>query len=237
MASTSRSGAREIHGLLGHNGSGKSTLVKILSGYHAPDPGAELRLHGESLRLPLSLAEQRARGLAFVHQNLGLAPQISVLENMRVVEITTGRRPWVDWRAQRRAAVAALRQFGLPIDPDQPVSTLSPVERALVAIVRAFSGDRRDPLGPRAARPAGARRADAVPRARRRRPPVPADAPGGRRGRERAVHLARPRRDPGDHRPRHRAARRARGRHLRDQGDGARRDRRADRGASAHRPR
>ena len=132
-------GAREIHGLVGHNGSGKSTLVKILSGYHAPDPGAELRLHGELLRLPLSLAEQRARGLAFVHQNLGLAPQISVLENMRVVEITTARRPWIDWRAQRRAAQAALRQFGLAIDPDRPVSTLSPVERALVAIVRAFT--------------------------------------------------------------------------------------------------
>lgn len=132
-------GPREIHGLLGHNGSGKSTLVKILSGYHAPDPGAELRLHGESLRLPMSLAEQRARGLAFVHQNLGLVPQISVLENMRVVEITAARRPWVDWRAQRRAAEAALRQFGLAIDPDQPVSSLSPVERALVAIVRAFT--------------------------------------------------------------------------------------------------
>ncbi len=132
-------GAREIHGLLGHNGSGKSTLVKILSGYHAPDPGAELRLHGESLRLPLSLAEQRARGLAFVHQNLGLAPQISVLENMRVAEITAAGRPWIDWRAQRQAAEAALRQFGLQIDPDQPVSTLSPVERALVAIVRAFT--------------------------------------------------------------------------------------------------
>jgi ribose transport system ATP-binding protein len=132
-------GAREIHGLLGHNGSGKSTLVKILSGYHAPDPGAELRLHGEALRLPLSLAGQRARGLAFVHQNLGLVPQISVLENMRVVEITAARRPWVDWRAQRRAALAALQQFGLPIDPDQPVATLSPVERALVAIVRAFA--------------------------------------------------------------------------------------------------
>jgi len=131
-------GAREIHGLLGHNGSGKSTLVKILSGYHAPDAGAGLHLHGEALRLPLSLAEQRARGLAFVHQNLGLAPQISVLENMRIVEITAARRPWIDWRAQRRAALASLQQFGLAIDADQPVSTLSPVERALVAIVRAF---------------------------------------------------------------------------------------------------
>jgi ribose transport system ATP-binding protein len=132
-------GAREIHGLLGHNGSGKSTLVKVLSGYHAPDPGAELRLFGESLRLPMTLVEQRARGLAFVHQNLGLVPQLSVLENMRVADITGGGRPFIDWRAQRRAAAASLRQFGLPIDPDQPVSSLTPVERALVAIVRAFA--------------------------------------------------------------------------------------------------
>ena len=132
-------GPREIHGLLGHNGSGKSTLVKILSGYHAPDPGATLHLFGESLRLPMTLAEQRARGLAFVHQNLGLAPQLSVLENMRVAEITGGGRPFIDWRAQRRAAEASLRQFGVAVDPDQPVSSLTPVERALVAIVRAFA--------------------------------------------------------------------------------------------------
>ncbi len=37
----------EVHGLLGKNGSGKSTLVKILAGFHAPDPGGELRFHGE----------------------------------------------------------------------------------------------------------------------------------------------------------------------------------------------
>lgn len=131
-------GPREIHGLLGHNGSGKSTLVKILSGYHAPDPGATLHLFGEALRLPLTLAEQRARGLAFVHQNLGLAPQLSVLENMRVADITSGRA-FIDWRAQRRAAEASLRQFGVAIDPAQPVSSLTPVERALIAIVRAFA--------------------------------------------------------------------------------------------------
>jgi ribose transport system ATP-binding protein len=132
-------GTREIHGLLGHNGSGKSTLVKLLSGYHTPDPGADLRLFGEAMRLPLPLAEQRRRGLAFVHQNLGLVPQISVLENMRVAEITAAGSLYVDWRAQRRAALAALRQFGLEIDPDVRVSAISPVERALVAIVRAFA--------------------------------------------------------------------------------------------------
>ncbi len=132
-------GVREIHGLLGHNGSGKSTLVKVLSGYHAPDPGAELRLFGEPLRLPLSPAEQRHRGLAFVHQNLGLVPQISVLENMRVAEIT-GSASWrIDWARERSAARDALERFGLAIDPEARLATLTPVERALVAIVRAFS--------------------------------------------------------------------------------------------------
>ncbi len=132
-------GTREIHGLLGHNGSGKSTLVKVLSGYHTPDPGAELHLFGESLPLPLSLADQRRRGLSFVHQNLGLVPQISVLENMRYAEITAAGRLYVDWKAQARAAEASLRRFGLDIDPQLRVAALSPVERAMVAIVRAFA--------------------------------------------------------------------------------------------------
>jgi ribose transport system ATP-binding protein len=132
-------GAREIHGLLGHNGSGKSTLVKILSGYHAPDPGYECEIAGQPLRLPLTLAEQRRRGLAFVHQNLGLVPQLSVLENMRVAEITGGAALRIDWRAQRAAARESLERFGLDIDPRTRVATLSPVERALVAIVRAFT--------------------------------------------------------------------------------------------------
>ncbi len=43
----------EVHGLLGQNGSGKSTLIKVLSGYHAPDPGGSLSLFGQPVPLPL----------------------------------------------------------------------------------------------------------------------------------------------------------------------------------------
>ena len=39
----------EVHALLGQNGSGKSTLIKILSGYHAPDPGGAIRIQGNEL--------------------------------------------------------------------------------------------------------------------------------------------------------------------------------------------
>ena len=48
--------AGTVHGLVGHNGSGKSTLIKILAGYHAPEPGAELIIDGHAVRLPLAPA-------------------------------------------------------------------------------------------------------------------------------------------------------------------------------------
>src|ERR1039458_5400734 len=52
-----------VHGLLGHNGSGKSTLIRILAGYHAPEPGGELELNGEPVRLPLRPGQFRELGM------------------------------------------------------------------------------------------------------------------------------------------------------------------------------
>ena len=43
----------EVLGLLGQNGSGKSTLIKVLAGFHVPEPGAELQIHGEVVKLPV----------------------------------------------------------------------------------------------------------------------------------------------------------------------------------------
>ena len=51
----------EIHGLLGQNGSGKSTLIKILAGFHEPDPGGRLRIAGQPVELPLRLEEHTDR--------------------------------------------------------------------------------------------------------------------------------------------------------------------------------
>ena len=70
-------GRGEVHGLLGHNGSGKSTLIKILAGFHEPEPGAEITLNGQTVRHPISAADFTRLGLAFVHQNLGLIPSLS----------------------------------------------------------------------------------------------------------------------------------------------------------------
>src|SRR6478609_7434292 len=120
----------EVHGLLGKNGSGKSTLVKILAGFHAPDPGGRLEFNGEHVHLPLKPGDFRRLGMSFVHQNLGLAPSLTVLENLRFAHLTAERRSFINWRAERRQAIDALGRFGLTLDPDERIDRLSPVERA-----------------------------------------------------------------------------------------------------------
>ena len=128
----------EVHGLLGKNGSGKSTLVRILAGFHAPDPGGKLKFNGKTVDLPLKAGDFRRLGMSFVHQNLGLVPSLTVLENLRFADLTTKPAPFINWRSERKAAIEALGRFDLAIDPDERVARLSPVERALLAIVRAF---------------------------------------------------------------------------------------------------
>lgn len=128
----------EVHGLLGKNGSGKSTLVKILAGFHAPDPGGRLDFNGEAVDLPLKPGDFRRLGMSFVHQNLGLVPSLTVLENLRFAHLTTAKSGFIDWRRERATAREALDRFGLSIDTEERIDRLSPVERALLAIVRAF---------------------------------------------------------------------------------------------------
>ena len=128
----------EVHGLLGSNGSGKSTLIKILAGFHAPEPGAEVRLYGKRVPLPVKGPQAREMGLAFVHQNLGLIPTLSVTENLFLGELAT-RTDWaVKWAALHSRAAQTFARFGLALDPQAPVSDLSAVQQALLAIVRAY---------------------------------------------------------------------------------------------------
>src|SRR5581483_2080710 len=130
--------AGEIHGLVGANGSGKSTLIKILSGYHAPDSGS-LKIRGEDAPLPIPPDRATRLGLSFVHQDLGLIPQLSVLENLRVGRFRAHPGWRISWREERAAVREALDRFDLQISPETRVERLSSIERVLVAMVRAFS--------------------------------------------------------------------------------------------------
>ena len=127
----------EVHGLLGHNGSGKSTLIKILAGYHAPDPGGELRLYGTPVHLPVSPGIARRLGLGFVHQDLGLIPTLSIAANYTITDMATQSRWWIRWSDEIRSTRSALRAYGIELDPARPLSSLPPPQRAMLAIVRA----------------------------------------------------------------------------------------------------
>jgi len=127
----------EVHGLLGTNGSGKSTLIKILSGFHTPEPGGRVTLFGKDLPLPVPGPVARERGLAFVHQHLGLIPSLTVTENLRLSRLSTEADWSINWRREHAEAAKIFARYGLALDPRAPVASLSAVEQALLAIVRA----------------------------------------------------------------------------------------------------
>ena len=136
-------GRGEVHGLLGQNGSGKSTLIKILAGFHDPDPGGQLWIEGTEIVFPVAPTALREHGVSFVHQNLGLVPSLTVLENLMVYDLAVHDGWAINWRAEAQRARDLFARYAIDLDPLVAVSRLSAVERAQLAIVRAFDWLRR----------------------------------------------------------------------------------------------
>jgi ribose transport system ATP-binding protein len=133
----------EVHGLVGQNGSGKSTLIKVLAGYHAPDPGASGSVHGRSLHVG-SATDAHRLGVRFVHQDLGLVLELSAVENLmlgRRYPTSMGFR--IRWRDARRITSELVARAGLEIDVRTPVGELGVADRTRLAIARALP-DRED---------------------------------------------------------------------------------------------
>lgn len=125
----------EIHGLVGANGSGKSTLVKILAGYHDPDPGSEATIFGRRVTLPIH--DPRGQGFGIVHQDLGLIPELSVLENISVgVNYGTAGIGRISWRREIGSARRFLDHLGIMIEPRATVGSLDRGAQTVVALAR-----------------------------------------------------------------------------------------------------
>jgi rhamnose transport system ATP-binding protein len=133
--------AGEIHALVGENGAGKSTLVKILGGVHAPDAGVIL-LDGVPTQVG-DPAAARALGVAVVHQEPKLFPDLSVAENVFLASPPTRRLGSIDWGEMRRAATALFEQLDVQIDVGAPVRGLSMADQQLIEIAKALSVDAR----------------------------------------------------------------------------------------------
>jgi len=128
----------EVRGLVGTNGCGKSTLIKLLSGFHRGTPQTSVRLGGQELARHGAVGNDER--LAFVHQDLGLVDDVSILENISLVAgFRNGRRP-INWSAETRRAVALLARFGIKADVRTPVRELSAADRTLLAMTRALAG-------------------------------------------------------------------------------------------------
>jgi ABC-type sugar transport system ATPase subunit len=138
----------DVHALVGGNGSGKSTLIKILAGVLPADPGGALEVAGRAVELDAyDPPTAREAGLRFVHQDAGVFPQLSVMENLAIGRgFETSRVGAVRWRAVRRQACAVLERFEIPVAPDTPLVELGPALRMMVAIARALQ-DAEDDAG------------------------------------------------------------------------------------------
>lgn len=131
----------EVHALVGENGAGKSTLLAIVNGLQQPDDG-ELFLMGQPARLAGPF-EARRCGLALVHQELALCPNMTVAENLFLGQEPRNAFGKVDTAAMHRRCAELLARLGANISSHRRASELSLSERQLVEICKALASEPR----------------------------------------------------------------------------------------------
>lgn len=131
----------EVVALVGENGAGKSTLMKILSGAHRADEGT-IELFGEAVAAP-SPHLMLEKGVAVIYQELLLAPDLTVAENIFLGRMPRTRLGTIDWQSARQQAQIAIERLGFDIDPLSKVSDLSVAHRQIVEIAKAMSRNAR----------------------------------------------------------------------------------------------
>ena len=127
----------ETHGLVGENGAGKSTLVKVLAGVHRPDSG-RLVVNGREMMLD-GPAASRAVGIAVIHQEASVFPDLSVAENVFIGRepLRGGRR--IDFKTMNEEIAVIVDRLGVRLDPRRIARGLSVADQQIMEIAKALS--------------------------------------------------------------------------------------------------
>jgi rhamnose transport system ATP-binding protein len=129
----------EIHALLGENGAGKSTLIKIMTGIHKPDQG-EIKLKGEPVAINNPM-EAQAYGIAAIHQEPMIFPDLNVAENIFIGHRQRGLV--VRWRQMYEEADEILARLDVKLDVRSSARGLTLAAQQVVEIAKAISLDVR----------------------------------------------------------------------------------------------
>ena len=127
----------EVHVLAGENGAGKSTLMKILCGVYAEYEG-EIRLDGRLVRFK-SPHHAFRHGIAVIHQEMSLIPDLSVVDNIFLGREPVRRGGWLDRTGQRAKAREILDQLGLDLDERRPAADFPVAIRQMIEIAKALT--------------------------------------------------------------------------------------------------
>ncbi|MEZ5823537.1 MAG: sugar ABC transporter ATP-binding protein [Geminicoccaceae bacterium] len=129
----------EVHALMGENGAGKSTLMKILGGIYQPDAGSITV--GDDVAVMGSPLEAKARGIVFIHQELSLAKELSVAENVYLGELPRKAFGRVDWHELHKRTDGILGKLKVGFNARTRVGSLSIANQQMVEIARALTVD------------------------------------------------------------------------------------------------
>lgn len=129
----------EVHALMGENGAGKSTLMNILTGIHRADAGT-IMVDGKEVTFKNN-KDAEEHGIAFIHQELNIWPNLSVLENLFLMNQPKTRFGTIDFKKMREMAETKCQEIGIDLPLDEIAGECSVGQQQMTEITRSLMLD------------------------------------------------------------------------------------------------